>query len=154
VTQLLCSISISQTSQISASGLIQKKTRRFVRTLTQPAKGRDQSLLRQITHLKISGLRDITSVEILLSHLTSLTSLNLSNIYFSEEWLIFDKLIDSWAKRPSSTTTSGPLVDIPKVFCPKLEKISTKGLNSKSMKVLIIARRNAGAPLKRDIARV
>jgi hypothetical protein len=124
----------------------------FVHTLAKPAKTRDRSLLRQITHLKISGLPcDITSVEILLSELVSLTSLHLK-LFGDEEEVIYDKLVDPWASRLGPafcSTTLSPRIEIPKVFCPKLEEITTTGLNGKSVKALIIARRDAGVPLKR-----
>jgi hypothetical protein len=117
----------------------------FVQTLAKPVKGRDQSLLQQINHLKISGLPcDIASVEALLSQLVSLQSLNLK-IYGPEEEVIYDKLVNPQAP----TTMSRGVVDLPKLFCPKLEEITTTGLDAKGMKALIIARRDAGAPLKR-----
>jgi hypothetical protein len=83
-------------------------------------------------------------VEVLLSQLVSLKSLNLK-LYGSEEEVIYDKLVD-----PRALTAISPRADIPKVFCPKLEEITTMGLNGKNMKALIIARRDAGAPLKKD----
>ena len=124
----------------------------FVQTLARPLNGRSQSFLRKVTHLKISGLPcDIASVEILMSQLTSLKSLNLK-LFGAEEETIYEKLVNPWAYRigpASSSTTSSPPVDIPKVFCPKLEEILTTGLSIKEMKALILARRDAGAPLKR-----
>jgi len=117
----------------------------FVQTLAKPAKGRDQSLLWQISHLKVSGLPcDIASVESFLTQLLSLKSLNLK-IFGPEEEAIYDKLLDPQARK----WMSGPLVDIPKIFCPKLEEITTTGLDGGSIKALIIARRDAGAPLKK-----
>lgn len=124
----------------------------FVQTLANPVKGRSQSLLRQLSYLKISGLPcDITSVEILLSQLSSLQSLNLK-LFGADEEVIYEKLVDPWSLRigpASSSLTHSPRVDIPKVFCPKLEEITTVGLNGPSIKTLVIARRDAGAPLKR-----
>jgi len=117
----------------------------FVQTLAKPTKGRDQSLLWQISHLKVSGLPcDIASVESLLSQLVSLKSLNLK-ICGPEEEVIYDKLVNPQAR----TWMSGSLVDIPKKFCPKLEEITTTGLDGESIKALVIARRDAGVPLKK-----
>ena len=131
----------------------------FVQTLAKPVKGRTRSLLQQILHLKISGLPcDVPSVEALLSQLTAVKTLNLK-FFSEEEEAIYAKLIDPVALRfeyvshnnfaPSFSSPLMPLEELPKVFCPHLEEITTSGLEGKQLKALIIARRDAGAPLKK-----
>lgn len=129
----------------------------FVQMLAKPVKGRTRSLLQHIFHLKISGLPcDLASVEVLLSQLTSLKTLNL-NIFSEEEEAIYAKLVDPLAYRYESandfyasfSTPSMSLEELPKVFCPHIEEITTSGLDGEQLKTLIIARRDAGAPLKR-----
>lgn len=111
----------------------------FIQTLAKPVKGRDQSLLQQVSHLKMTGLSfDLTCVEVLLSQLISLKSLNLQPSGRIDE-IICDALLD-----PIGPTS----VDSPEFFCPKLEEIATS-LDDETAKALIIGRRNAGLPLKR-----
>ena len=116
----------------------------FVQTLAKPVKGRDQSLLRQISHLEMSGLTfHLECVEVLLTQLISLKSLNLQPSGRLDE-VICDALVNPWV------LPIGPasVVDIPEIFCPKLEEITMR-LDDESAKALITGRRDAGVPLKR-----
>lgn len=122
----------------------------FVQTLAKPIKGQKQSLLQHITHLKISGLPcNIASVEVLLSQLTALQSLNLK-LFSEEEEVIFAKLIEPSAETVGSALTipAAPSTVLPKVFCPRLEELTTS-VEADDLKSLIVSRRFAGAPLKR-----
>ena len=122
----------------------------FVQTLAKPIKGQKQSILQHITHLEISGLPcNDASVEVLLSQLTVLQSLKLK-LFGPEEEVIFAKLIEPRASTIGSArdTPATPSEVLRKVFCPKLEELTTS-VETDDLKCLITSRREAGAPLKR-----
>ena len=115
----------------------------FVKVLAKPAQGRG-SLLRKIIDLEITGLSlDLASVKVLLSELRSLICLNLQPSMSVAE-VICDALVD-----PSVLAIGQASDDLPNIFCPNLEEITTCHLDEKGAKALVAGRRDAGVPLKK-----
>ncbi|PPQ85155.1 hypothetical protein CVT25_004162 [Psilocybe cyanescens] len=149
----------------------------FVHNLVKPVKGRTESVLSHVENLKISGLPcDVATVEIFLAQLSKLKNLNLK-VVGTEEEVLFNKLIDPYSSRSTTTEASGnapitPLVAaptsefvqtgssssiasassggpaLPTVFLPQLESITTNQVSGMQLKKLVIARRDLGVPLK------
>ncbi|KAJ3509523.1 hypothetical protein NLJ89_g5178 [Agrocybe chaxingu] len=124
----------------------------FVCILLKPVKGRTEGLLQHVEQLKISGLPcNVASVEGLLGQLKALKSFNLK-VVGQEEHVIFQKLMDTGAGRPSNATSesdSGRFGELPKLFCPLLESITTTEVPGEEIKRLVAARRTLGVPLKK-----
>lgn len=145
----------------------------FVRTLLKPVKGRTESLLQHVDHLKISGLPcDIAAAHAFLDQLSNLKSLNLK-VVGVDEAVIFQKLIDpsatsapfdrdadpeeiaaaqaavAQAAASSSANGSDSEISSPALFCPKLETLTTNAVDGYRLKELVEARKKLGAPLKR-----
>ncbi|KAF5315274.1 hypothetical protein D9619_007196 [Psilocybe cf. subviscida] len=130
----------------------------FVPTLLTPVKGRTESLMSHIDHLKIAGLPcDVASVEAIYSQLTKLVSLNIK-VVGPEESVFFEKLIKPEAGRPTSgessssaagSSGSSQLAALPSVFCPQLVNVTTNQVTGGMLRNLVEARKAAGVPLKR-----
>ena len=122
----------------------------FVRQLLVPVKGRSKSILAELESLKISGLPcDVATIEAMLKQLTNLKVFEL-NCFGSEELVIFRKLVDPLAgrKRQGETHVNTITQTLPKIFCPLLETLTVTSVSEARIKSLVLARKNAGAPLK------
>lgn len=134
----------------------------FVHTLAKPVRHRTYSILHQINSLKIRGLPcNAEGAEQMLLELKAVKKLALK-VIGGDEMTIFQKLISPAAFRvfPSDSelamVSEQPLLEsfipedqLPKVFCPALEEITTVYVDSGLIKELVVAREAVGALLKR-----
>ncbi|KAF9483450.1 hypothetical protein BDN70DRAFT_851506 [Pholiota conissans] len=117
----------------------------FVRSLLKPVKGRTESLLQHIDHLKISGLPcDVASAHAFLDQLVILKSFNLKVTIVAAQALAAGAATSATA----SGSSSGPLSS-PTLFCPKLETLTTNAVDGYRLKQLVETRKKLGAPIKR-----
>ncbi|KAF9527600.1 hypothetical protein CPB83DRAFT_856071 [Crepidotus variabilis] len=134
----------------------------LVDKLAKPVRHRDESILRHLTKLKIRGLPcNAAAAEVMLSQLNNLKSLTLKTIA-GDERMIFQKLIRPAAYRrpppdssvemlcdPAPSELLKPEDQLPKMFCPALEEVTTVYVDSNDLKDLVAKRKELGTPLKR-----
>lgn len=110
--------------------------------LATAAPGKKKSLLAGLENLKISGLPCKTdAIHQIYGQLVNLQSLNL-NCSFLED-AFFDILTKPIPNSSTTQTTSTSL------YCPNLVAITTNGIDGKTMRNFVEARRAAGAPIKK-----
>lgn len=119
----------------------------FARQLASPVEGKSKSLLAGLENLKIAGLPcDLKTMDLMYEELSNLRSINLNCSFLDNQF--FYKLSGPIV----STTTavkSSTLTATTRLYCPRLEAISTTGISGDTMRKFVEARRAAGHPIKR-----
>ncbi|KAL1748014.1 hypothetical protein HDZ31DRAFT_30665 [Schizophyllum fasciatum] len=118
----------------------------FALQLASPMPHKSRSILAGLETLKIGGLPcDENAAQIVLDQLSGLRELKLKCLDGPEETEgVFFQLL----QRPRPGAAQGDGEEKAAMFCPRLEKLVTQGIDGHAMKAMVQARQAAGAPLK------
>lgn len=112
----------------------------FLTTITRPSPATDKSLLGGLEALKLSGIpcTDTALIADAYAAMTNLKSINLNFHFLSEPW---HKLLAYGPTTPGSSTK-------PAVLLPRLEAMTTTGLDGRQVRHIVERRKDAGLTLK------
>jgi len=115
----------------------------FLKAITRPSPATGKSLLAGLEALKISGLpcEDQRVIADVYAATSNLKSLNINFAYSSEAWYT---LLKATSTKTGSSSSSK---DMP--FLPRLEALTTSGLDGVQVRKLVQARKAMGLPIRR-----
>ncbi|KAL1679144.1 hypothetical protein EV122DRAFT_264033 [Schizophyllum commune] len=118
----------------------------FALQLASPMPNRSRSILAGLETLKIGGLPcDENAANVFLDQLSGLRELKLKCLDGPEQTEgIFFQLL----QKPRPGAAQGEGEEKAPMYCPRLEKLATQGIDGQTMKAMVQARQAAGAPLK------